>query len=463
MTWGLQQRDFPILTPGQMNPFHQALQQGLETYRGITQAQYEPLKLQADAASKLTYAQLMGPQYLAKLLGNKDIAANIPDDQKAQILGNLTRAGLNASQIEALTGWNVQQPAQNNQQNNATENTPAPAPAPTPAPSPAPQQGGLMDALHNLYKNMFGPTQTQNPAAPVTEVYRPGENLGTGDDRGMVFDKNGNNVVATPQQVSQSGNPNVQVDLGGGVTGAVQPEVGTEYPPTQQPQPQPKKTWAENIAAQKKTEAYGEEEGKLEAKEWDEVIKKTRDALIPTEFAHQNYEAMRKKYKELGTFEKGPLFGRGPAVTNTAQAFDKLAQDSTNKATRAEQAGHITNTDLQLWGKTVPSRSLGDEAFKEISNKNDALILRQKQIMKFLSEAKRRRINVNDANTILTDFIESHPIFDPQTGNLNKQNYTMSPFNARPSGKQRQTAAPTATSITPGKVRTYNPATGRIE
>lgn len=47
------------------------------------QAQYAPLTTQAEAASKLAYANLMGPQFLSKLLGNEAVLANFPDAQSA--------------------------------------------------------------------------------------------------------------------------------------------------------------------------------------------------------------------------------------------------------------------------------------------------------------------------------------------------------------------------------------------
>lgn len=86
-------QQFPILTPGQMNPFHQALQGGLDTYMNMTKAAYAPLTMQADAASKLTYANLMGPQFLAKLMGNEDILANLSPDQRDAALKKIYQAG----------------------------------------------------------------------------------------------------------------------------------------------------------------------------------------------------------------------------------------------------------------------------------------------------------------------------------------------------------------------------------
>jgi len=71
--------------------------------KGI-QAQYAPLTAQAEAASKLAYANLMGPQFLAKLMGNEDILANIQDPQKRQLLNMLVSAGSGQGTGNALMG-----------------------------------------------------------------------------------------------------------------------------------------------------------------------------------------------------------------------------------------------------------------------------------------------------------------------------------------------------------------------
>ena len=57
------------------------------------QAQYAPVTIPAKAASEMAYANLVGPQFLAKLMGNTDILANLPDDRKKQALEMLYRAG----------------------------------------------------------------------------------------------------------------------------------------------------------------------------------------------------------------------------------------------------------------------------------------------------------------------------------------------------------------------------------
>ena len=59
-------------------------------------AQYLPTTMQAEAASKLAYANLMGPQFLAKLLGNPGAIANMGDPAARAALEKAVGAGMGA-------------------------------------------------------------------------------------------------------------------------------------------------------------------------------------------------------------------------------------------------------------------------------------------------------------------------------------------------------------------------------
>lgn len=80
----------PIVTA--MRGQNALTQSELENKIKGVQAKYAPLTTQAEAASKLAYANLMGPQFLAKIMGNTDILANIPDDKKRDALNFLYQA-----------------------------------------------------------------------------------------------------------------------------------------------------------------------------------------------------------------------------------------------------------------------------------------------------------------------------------------------------------------------------------
>lgn len=252
-------QQFPVLTPGQMNPYHQALQSGLETFGNITQAAYAPKKLQADIASKLAYANLMGPQFLAKLMGNENILPNIPDAQKQSILGLLINAGTTAK---------VTPPANPT----STENN---------------NQNGLLQSLEKTYHDFIKNNSNQPQNNNANSEYS--------------YDQNGNNIIASPDEVNQAGNQSNLQSENGQVKQAVsawmqspeaeaqaqkdgmmkvpaveelmnwyknQPQQGvaplTQSTPTVTTPQQPK-TYAENVGEYKGIVEEGQEAGKIRA------------------------------------------------------------------------------------------------------------------------------------------------------------------------------------------------------
>lgn len=54
--------------------------------------QYAPTTAYSEAASKLAYANLMGPQFMAKLMGNDSALANMTEDQKRNALNKVYKA-----------------------------------------------------------------------------------------------------------------------------------------------------------------------------------------------------------------------------------------------------------------------------------------------------------------------------------------------------------------------------------
>lgn len=108
------------------------------------EAQYAPLTTKADAASKLAYANLTGPQFLAKLFGNEHILANVPEDQKPAILQKLQTAGMGQG-----TGGNVFGQLDNNQQQSGSNSL----------------AGGLFDYL----KNKIMPSQVSGQQSPQSQ------------------------------------------------------------------------------------------------------------------------------------------------------------------------------------------------------------------------------------------------------------------------------------------------------
>lgn len=92
--------------------------QMLENQIKNVQAQYAPLTTQAEAASKLAYANLMGPQFLAKLMGNQAVVANSPQLQDPSTIAKLYQAGMGQGTGFGLLSQLQQQPQQMQQPQN---------------------------------------------------------------------------------------------------------------------------------------------------------------------------------------------------------------------------------------------------------------------------------------------------------------------------------------------------------
>tara|TARA_R110000868_G_scaffold176792_1_gene414755 strand:+ start:2548 stop:3855 length:1308 start_codon:yes stop_codon:yes gene_type:complete len=71
--------------------------------------QYLPTTMQAEAASKLAYANLMGPQFLAKLLGNEGAVANMGDANAKAALQKAVGAGMGQGTGNAFNQMQPQQ------------------------------------------------------------------------------------------------------------------------------------------------------------------------------------------------------------------------------------------------------------------------------------------------------------------------------------------------------------------
>jgi hypothetical protein len=138
-------------------------------------AQYAPLTTQAEAASKLAYANLMGPQFLAKIMGNDSALANMSEDQKKAALQKIYQAG--SGQGTGLNAFN--------QMHGAGQGLPTGVGQPS--------TNSLSGWFANTLKNAFGHNQLgqgQNTfASPAQQQPMPQQQ--------------------TPQQIPQSGEPQV--------------------------------------------------------------------------------------------------------------------------------------------------------------------------------------------------------------------------------------------------------------
>jgi hypothetical protein len=227
-------------------------------YQGIKN-KYAPLSLQAKAASELAYASLMGPQYVAKLMGNEHIVANLTPEQRQQALDTVTKAGLSHG-----IGSDATQPSNPLANLPNIQNTQNKSPL-----------SRIVDEVRNVFgfnKNAAQPAeQGQNPLANLSEKGMEPVNVNPimGNEPNSEIAKATNAWMQSPEALDQAKKE-------GMYTIPQAPQLLNWYRNKQSTAPQPPgrqgpNTYAENVGTYKGRVTEGEEAGKIRAKDIGEL------------------------------------------------------------------------------------------------------------------------------------------------------------------------------------------------
>jgi hypothetical protein len=238
--------------------------------------QYLPTTLGAEAASKLAYANLMYPQFLAKMLGNDSAVANMGDSAAKAALEKVVGAGMDRN--SGMNAFNQMQ--QGNQGNGMFSGIGEPS---TNSFSghlknvfraligQNPQQGSNQNAFNmpaqdydnssNPRVSAEGPGVIPNGDFPFVgrEGYRPHPTT-TGYD--------GNQM----QVMADDGNASMEMDMTGGQPGQQSDEWGASTPAAQQAFAEGREpTYAEKTGRYKGSVKQGEEAGRYRAQAQKEI------------------------------------------------------------------------------------------------------------------------------------------------------------------------------------------------
>jgi hypothetical protein len=302
-------QQFPVATPGQMNPFNQAIQSGLDTYSKVTKAKYLPETLKADIASKMTYSNLMGPQFIAKLMGNPNLLDNIPEDQKLPYLQKLLQSGMGQAGLGQGGMGQAGNPNPGSQQNN--------------------QQESWADKLRNMFA---GGGQQQNA---------PQQNA----SQGPMGNTPAQNQYDNSQQNAQN-QPMPQQNA---------PQQNPRYQAPSNEFAQPKKTFSENTGYEQGVREEGKESGKFRAQDIKDLGETVKNATnqqdtynnISKIITSPVFENMRRTplagKQELAYFSKEGTKQQQQMVGS----FYTLTQDAIAKASRTF-AGQFRKGEQQL-------------------------------------------------------------------------------------------------------------------
>jgi len=298
--------------------------ENLETRKKSLLLPYAVPTALADIASKSTYSNLMGPQFTAKMLGIEGVLPNIKDeDTRNALLNKLFQAGAGGGSNNFTNQIMASMP-QNNPQTSMAEQTLNKLKSLFGGSQPNQQSASnpMQQMPSNQMANPIGQVTTPN-AAPVAQ--------GSGANSGMAFDRNGNNVVASPQEAEKIANnaANKIVDSA-------------------------PSTYAENTGKFKGTIKEGEKQGEIRAndiedfgKQYEEGLnrKNTFNELITTatspvfeEFKEKNpfwLNMQMKALSKIGNTEQQEAIGNFTALAG------RVVQDTLNSFNGTKMKGEL--------------------------------------------------------------------------------------------------------------------------
>lgn len=267
-------------------------------------SKYAPLTAQAEAASKLAYANLMGPQFLAKLMGNDSAVANLSEDQSRNALAKLYQAGTGQT-----TGASIFNQTQ------------------VPSGVGQPSTNALSGWITNKLKNAFGQGPSQDLGESRNAQSNPGQYNAPAQAASPPQPLQSSGITPTPEDQALM-NWKQNRDALEAIRGT--PELKAAMP-----------TYAENTARYKGIIEEGKELGKIRGKSIDDLDQQYQQALqsqVPLQ--HMNEIVNNPEFRNLRQFPW----------------FQKLQLDTKAKIGTPEQQkliGDFQTTALKAVAETI--------------------------------------------------------------------------------------------------------------
>lgn len=436
----LESLNFPILPSGQMNPFHQALSSGLDTYQNMVKTAYAPMSQEADILSKSAYATNLPYQVKASILQNPYAVASLyQSGQLDDFIKGFSNVPTNP--LEAMGSFFKQDNKSNS--------------------------GSFLNSL----ASGLGLNKNTSP-----------DQLKTSDNN-YAYDKNGNNITASPSEINQKLNE-IQNNRGNPATTPIPmsnqynvPQGTSNQPmPSGMPQNPLEALIAKNmpLTPQGITAAAGAESAKEEAKETALVKSKSYQDYMNNTYAQTkaaiNTENALKDF--LYEYDKATL--KGPLTANnftrwlsTLDPNTQAAMNASNNIVLAAAPALIGGKQTDLGRALVKNAKVTTEMLPEsvhhIVNNQMQIMDRMIEIPSF-NQLAHMKYGINDVNQLQNDFIEyyqKYPIISKE-GKLQPQNAgKYDEFLAEKYGGEKPVQKNNISSVS--KIRTYNPTTGRIE
>lgn len=345
------------------------------------QAQYAPYNAYADAVSKIAFAQLGPTNALAQFMASP-AAANLTRDQQIAL----------ANRMQSLT--------QNYNMNNVAM-----------PPAPGQMTGGGGGILNFLFSKLLSGQGAPAPSSniPVTNaVNQPvmtqapptATNLPGPPVTNMPAPPPSNALAPTPTTPNLATASRLALP---GTQGGLTPQTGAE-------------------ATKSAVVAGATQEATGQVNAWDEQQKRSSAQAFGAQDTLNTLDKLDAAYNELQSYEKGPGIGKVPGFTPAAKDFDANKVALADAVARAQQQGHITQTDRDTYNQMKVDRDMPKETYKHqsdfIRGMNDRI--RERQV--FDQVTRNDGYTKPQADIIWSYYINKSPFYDAKNHKLLKDN-----------------------------------------
>jgi hypothetical protein len=157
------------------------------------------------------------------------------------------------------------------------------------------------------------------------------------------------------------------------------------------------------------------EEAKTGVHSYNTVQTSASEAADQAVDMKRDVEKFNDAYSRLNTLERGPVAGKGPAVTGAAKDAEAASSKMLATYARMAQQGHITNTDFELFKSLKLNREMTPDSVKTMSKFTNMMADRLQERPEFLNTARKLGLNAQEAQTLWTRYDNDRPIFDYKT------------------------------------------------
>lgn len=347
-------------------------QSNLQNEIARAQAKYAPYNAYADALSKIAYAQMGPANAIAQMLSGPG-ASNLTREQTI---------ALGTQMQNLLKGYN---------QNNVL-------------PPPNMMSQGNGNGLLGILMNKLIGNQQSNAGVPMPNNALNANPSGGSSEYGAINQaspdyvtnvaNNGNGAppLSTPTANLPFGRTAAQLAIPGSQGGAT-PAAGAHA--TQAAMDTGATTEAANLA-----------------NAWNDQFKQSTSDANGARASLNILDKLQQSYTELGKLEKGPVKGNLPAFTTASQDFDKTQVALADSVAKAQQSGHITGKDREVYSSMKPTRDMTPDAFKHqvdfINGMNERILERPS----FDSRIQAAGLTPQQGEIIWQNYIKQRPFYD---------------------------------------------------